>query len=695
MSSSSAPLVASKERGAIDKSETKETLKAWDRQRKEKEAFHRERIYFECEKKRFSLQRHQCTGEELQRRAPFTIAYLVEAKGGEVVHLDEARHKCGGAGKRYRLVPRRDRDVFDAADDVEFYEGTLALLVENVPVEVNGFRMRDVDLREWIMSGIQEEDERVSRYVSAVGDVEEEIEEIVRRMKLVPFMEIRRNNKLLDDAEADAERDARYSALLADKESMEKRLERSKERANKAIATRNRTKIVLTQQSDDNTTWFCSFLSNDAPRLETWAAHKTDWDGIRLALGGRDQDTGVVLPPWTGRKNAVPDGSKDYLPDYSRRAVNMQTVTLRRVEHGFGIEKHYNQFYHGQFDRGLRHGSALEYSEHGVFSGHFERGKKRGNRSRMDFANGDSYVGAFGATRPNRYGDGVFDGRGTMTFADGSVYEGEWKEGRIHGQGKYTSSSGDTLEGTFVDGRLDGPECTEELLHGSSVYVGAFEHGEYHGRGVLERDGRVYTGIFDQGFKSGRGVEEDIKGGRYEGFFFLDRRHGHGVQNGGFEGRWLLGHPRTLGKKGTTYAALPRHKKLLDSSWKERRRAQIDLDRQFRAEMCRKKSSVYKAMHRHAQNIVRKKNLDEEDYVETFSSEVDDNNPLRQNFINTNAQAPSEFSSEAAVASNPLSRTVQSHYEQVHELWSKIDPKSALDVARQNIVRNEILLNKN
>ena len=58
--------------------------------------------------------------------------------------------------------------------------------------------------------------------------------------------------------------------------------------------------------------------------------------------------------------------------------------------------------------------------------------------------------------------NGVPDGQGTLTFADGRKYVGEWNDGRHHGQGALTSPDG-------------------------YKYVGQFKNDSFHGQGPLTR----------------------------------------------------------------------------------------------------------------------------------------------------------------------------------------------------------------
>ena len=51
-----------------------------------------------------------------------------------------------------------------------------------------------------------------------------------------------------------------------------------------------------------------------------------------------------------------------------------------------------------------------------------------------------------------RNSDGKPHGHGTMTFADGTTYTGEFKDDKFNGQGTYTFADGTTYVGNFEDG---------------------------------------------------------------------------------------------------------------------------------------------------------------------------------------------------------------------------------------------------
>ena len=52
------------------------------------------------------------------------------------------------------------------------------------------------------------------------------------------------------------------------------------------------------------------------------------------------------------------------------------------------------------------------------------------------------------------------NGKGTMKYANGSVYTGQWKDGAKNGQGTYKNINGKTFSGNWVDGELDGKDMS-------------------------------------------------------------------------------------------------------------------------------------------------------------------------------------------------------------------------------------------
>ena len=123
-------------------------------------------------------------------------------------------------------------------------------------------------------------------------------------------------------------------------------------------------------------------------------------------------------------------------------------------------------------------------------------GEKEG-RGTMVYASGDMYQGQWQADL--RYG------QGKSTSATGNVYEGEWVNDQRHGHGKYTFADGDSYEGEFVQNRKHGRGKTSKA-DGES-YDGEYENDQRHGVGTYTyADGTVEVGRYEAGADVGQGV---------------------------------------------------------------------------------------------------------------------------------------------------------------------------------------------
>ena len=97
------------------------------------------------------------------------------------------------------------------------------------------------------------------------------------------------------------------------------------------------------------------------------------------------------------------------------------------------------------------------------------------------------------------------EGRGTMVYEEGGMYEGQWLAGVRHGQGKNTSATGNVYEGEFVKDRRHG-------------------HGKY-----IFADGEAYEGEFVEDKKHGRGKMKKADGESYDGEYANNKKHGIGT----------------------------------------------------------------------------------------------------------------------------------------------------------------------
>ena len=104
-----------------------------------------------------------------------------------------------------------------------------------------------------------------------------------------------------------------------------------------------------------------------------------------------------------------------------------------------------------------------------------------------------------------RNAQGEEEGRGTMVYVSGSMYEGQWLAGKRHGQGKYTDATGDVYEGEYMKDEKQGQGKFSFATGGS--YEGKYAEGKKHGIGTYTMaDGRVEVGCFEAGLPVGQGV---------------------------------------------------------------------------------------------------------------------------------------------------------------------------------------------
>ena len=117
--------------------------------------------------------------------------------------------------------------------------------------------------------------------------------------------------------------------------------------------------------------------------------------------------------------------------------------------------------------------------------------------------------------------------RGTIRWADGSWYEGEFRNGKIDGNGTFHWANGDSYTGSFLNGKKHGQGTyTWAIGH----YEGSFANDRMNGNGNLFSLGISYKGGFVDEKRSGYGIcclRQDGSLDRcYEGEWKDGLRHG-------------------------------------------------------------------------------------------------------------------------------------------------------------------------
>eukprot|EP00439_Symbiodinium_sp_Y106_P051338 s3253_g6.t2 len=152
--------------------------------------------------------------------------------------------------------------------------------------------------------------------------------------------------------------------------------------------------------------------------------------------------------------------------------------------------------------------------------------------------------------------DGLFHGRGTLTYAGNERYEGEWVYGKREGHGRFTYADGAIFEGQWAEDRIHGQGVA--VFASGNRYEGTWENGRIHGHGTLTYSNKdQYDGDWHDGKMHGRGTYRYAEGDVYQGEWRDDKRHGKGVvtyvsARGSvvekFEGDWVNGKMHGHGK---------------------------------------------------------------------------------------------------------------------------------------------------
>ena len=131
-----------------------------------------------------------------------------------------------------------------------------------------------------------------------------------------------------------------------------------------------------------------------------------------------------------------------------------------------------------------------------VYEGNFHKGEFHGRGSYI-FTNMKSYQGRYGNRYEGCFKEGLFDddtGRATLHYMGGMVYKGGFEKGLRHGQGELTYTDGKVIEGEFKDDHCSWGKASylhhlqrEHRVLGQLVecYEGELQQGKRHGKGTI------------------------------------------------------------------------------------------------------------------------------------------------------------------------------------------------------------------
>lgn len=109
---------------------------------------------------------------------------------------------------------------------------------------------------------------------------------------------------------------------------------------------------------------------------------------------------------------------------------------------------------------------------------------------------------------------GLPEGKGCLTFSDGSFYDGMWHYGKRSGLGTLCYSNGDVFQGAWRDDLMHGRGWF--YFHSGDRWFANFWKGKANGEGrFYSNDGSIFFGHFQNGWRHGEGLRIDVNGSRW------------------------------------------------------------------------------------------------------------------------------------------------------------------------------------
>lgn len=176
------------------------------------------------------------------------------------------------------------------------------------------------------------------------------------------------------------------------------------------------------------------------------------------------------------------------------------------------------------------------YDDGSIYQGQIAPDGQRSGKGRMTFANGDIYEGEFK--------NDSFQGYGVLTLKAGARFECNWVDGKISGEGIYYGSDGSKLEAIWQE---DSPISGTYHYAGGAIYKGSLnKEWHRHGQGiVLMPDGSKIEASWEDNAAT-NAIVTFVNGVKYQGKLNTDLENdGFGIQimpdGSKYEGSWKAG----------------------------------------------------------------------------------------------------------------------------------------------------------
>ena len=462
--------------------------------------------------------------------------YYLKDDTGNVLFPKDWQTKCLGPPVLYIIKERPKKYTeTDAYEDIN-YDGEFVLCLLDVPMHVDG-----TILEKFIRFALKDEDPAYNELANAIADSKKKMKEAEEKLANIPFLQIR---EAANAKEEQAERLMMSNFLNAELKRLGELLSSDETKMRRLKRRRNAEKYDLQRKETDESTgmsiWHVVFESSDVGLARgSVLLKKDDWFDYRVF---RDVDGSIRVC-----RGELPEDVD------ARTEVNLRSIKIVRRRHGKGLLRvgHKERFVEGLWKNGHVDGHGRIFSKYFIFDGDVKNGLIDG-KGEMRFRDGSVFEGTLvvddkhkdhnnAKVRPlireNEYHEGIPHGENgnIVRFADGSVYEGAFRDGKICGEGVYRRADGTILRGTFKDGMLHGNGSVVDP-HGRLRCSGTWQFGTLHGTGSIEAEKDEANGIASKRSK-GRFVAGALDGlgevsrndRRHFGFWKSGRPHGIGT----------------------------------------------------------------------------------------------------------------------------------------------------------------------
>ncbi|XP_010267271.1 PREDICTED: phosphatidylinositol 4-phosphate 5-kinase 9-like [Nelumbo nucifera] len=214
--------------------------------------------------------------------------------------------------------------------------------------------------------------------------------------------------------------------------------------------------------------------------------------------------------------DAISIGDKDHISNGQVSHASFETIGFRVGE----LLLPNGESYSGSLLGNMPEGSGkYVWADGCVYEGEWRRGMRNGVGN-IQWPSGAVYDGEFSG--------GYMHGTGTYSGPDNIIYKGRWRLNLKHGLGCQTYPNGDVFEGSWIQGVIEGPG--KYVWANGNVYLGNMKGGKMSGKGTLTwTNGDSFEGNWLDGMMHGFGIYAWSDGGCYVGTWTRGLKDGTGA----------------------------------------------------------------------------------------------------------------------------------------------------------------------